>query len=151
MRLLSFVIEDGEDLCRAFVRVDAVRGHGRELDGLARPHQDRPRSEPQSDGPAEHREPLVPRMHLWLVALTVFREAHLADRHATSITFAREQPEGRTIDRLGFGTNHDVLVALRFDELVERGAEGFRDRDELFERDPLLPGLDTAERRGREE
>ena len=48
------------------------------------------------------------------------------------------------------GPDHDVLVALGFDEVVDRGAEGASDRAQLVETDPTVAGLDPAQRRGAE-
>src|SRR4029450_2124710 len=48
------------------------------------------------------------------------------------------------------GPDHDVLVALGFNEVVDRGAEGASDRAQLVEADPTVAGLDPAQRRGAE-
>ena len=48
------------------------------------------------------------------------------------------------------GPDHDILVVLGFDEVVDRGAEGASDRAQLVEADPTVAGLDPAQRRGAE-
>lgn len=145
--LFAVMIEDGEDLRRTSVRLEPVRGHGGELDRLPRQHQDGSRAQGESDGAAEDGEPLVARMHLRCRRLSILGEAHLADRDAPSVAFAGQQPERRAAHRLGFGADDDILIALGFDELIERCPQRLRDRDELFQHDSLATRLDATERR----
>lgn len=128
-----------------------MRSHGGELHSLARVHQDGPRAELEPDGAAEHREPLVTGVDAGLVRFMVGGQAHLGDRDAPSITLPGEQPERRTAHGLGLRANHHVFVSLRLHELVEGGSERLGDGHELLQRDPLMAGLDAAERgRGQE-
>ena len=39
------------------------------------------------------------------------------------------------------GPDHDILVVLGFDEVIDRGAEGTSDRAQLVEADPTVTGL----------
>jgi len=149
--LLAIVIEDRQQLSWTIVRFEPVRGHRGELDGLARVHEDRSRAEQELHDSAEYGEPLVSRMYLRIGDLAFFSDAHLGDRDTASISLPREQPESRAAPRFGFGADDDIVDAFRLDELIERGAERLRNRDQLFQRDPLVSRLDAAERRRRKE
>lgn len=43
--------------------------------------------------------------------------------------------------------DNDIVVGDRLDELIERGAQGTRERDELVDRNAPMPGFDAAQRR----
>lgn len=119
MRLLAAVVEDRQHLDRAVMRIDQVRRHGVELDRLPGVHHDRPGAELKPSNPAEHGEPFIPGVHLWRGGLTLFRDAHLRDRHTAPIALSRQYPVGRPVHRLRLGTNNDVVGALGLDKLIQ--------------------------------
>jgi ubiquinone/menaquinone biosynthesis C-methylase UbiE len=64
---------------------------------------------------------------------------------------AGEQPGRPPACVIAYRPDHDIVVIDGFDELVKRGAECSRDRDQLVESDSAVPGLDSAQGRGAQE
>jgi hypothetical protein len=147
---LAVVVEDGEDLGGPLVRVNRVRGHRGELGCLSFANENSPLTQTQTDGSAEHGEPFVARMHAGLARVALRSDPHLGDGDAAAVTLPREQPRRRTGARLRLGSDHDIVIALGLDELVERRAKRSGNGHELIQCDPPVPSLDTAQRRRRQ-
>jgi SAM-dependent methyltransferase len=89
-------------------------------------------------------------MYLPLTDRAIGCQAHLGDRDAAAVALAREKPHSGADICFRLGTDDDVLVALRLDELIERRAEGLRYRHELVESDTAMARFDTAQCRSRQ-
>ena len=106
--------------------------------------------EVESGGPRQDGEPLVPRVHADPPRGATSRDPHLRDDEAVWLVLSGEQPRGATVGGVAPGVDDDVVVSRELDELVDGRAEGTGDGGELVDRDPPVPRLDAAERRGTE-
>jgi ubiquinone/menaquinone biosynthesis C-methylase UbiE len=144
---LSVTIKDGEDLDWSSVGGYGVRGHGGELCGLARLHQDDAVTEIQPRGAGQHREPVPARVDAQLARRLPGRDAHLRDGHPLRPVVPGEQPGGHPVRPIAPGPDDHVVVIDGLHELIERGAQGAGERDQLVDGDAPVPGLDPTQRR----
>ena len=78
MGLLTIVVEDAEDLDRAIMSAESVRGHRRKLCGLPGFDEDRALPQLQARCARQDREPVPPRMDSQLLASTRRYRVHNA-------------------------------------------------------------------------
>ena len=94
MGALALAIEDHDQLRRVVDRADRVRGHRRELGGLALGNLDAPIAELQQHPSFEHEEPVETWMHARCGNLGHGLQAHLHRHRAAVDTARRLLPRG---------------------------------------------------------
>ena len=147
MRALSVVIENGENFDDTIMGTDRVRRHRRELRGIALLDEDGALAELEASCAAEDREPFVPGVDRQRVggAGVFVGDAHLRDGHSVQGTFAGEQPGGEAGGVVRLRPDHHILVVIGLDQVIDRGVECARDRDELIQCDSATAGFDATQ------